>query len=76
MKITADWVMEQDLDAWTCQMTNSDRVTDIQDAIKEGDDLIWIRAKFTPAQQVAEEQNKRKEKKTLEQMVPEDFIGF
>lgn len=75
-KITADWVMEQDLDTWTRQMTNSDEVTDIQDAIREGDDLIWIQAKFTLAQQVAEEQNKGKEKKTLEQMVPEDFIGF
>lgn len=68
--------MEQDLDAWTRQMTNLDEVTDIQDAIREGDDLIWIWAKFTPAQQVAEEQNKGKDKKTLEQMVPEDFIGF
>lgn len=57
-------------------MTNSDGVTDIHNAIRESNDLIWIRAKFTPAQQVAEEQNKEKEKKTLEQMVLEDFIGF
>lgn len=42
VKITADWVMEQDLDAWMCQMINSDGVTNIQEAIKEGNDLIWI----------------------------------
>lgn len=42
VKITADWVMGQDLDAWTRQMTNSDGVTDIHNAIREGDDLIWI----------------------------------
>lgn len=68
--------MEQDLNTWTRQMTNSEGVTNIQDAIKEGDNLIWIWAKFTLAQQVAEEQNKEKEKKTLEQMVLEDLIGF
>lgn len=51
-------------------------ITNLDDAIKEDNELIWIRAKFTPAQQAAEKAQQQKPVKTLEQLVPTDLMGF
>lgn len=51
-------------------------ITNLDDAIKEDNELIWIRAKFTPAQQAAEKAQQQKPVKILEQLVPTDLMGF
>ena len=51
-------------------------ITNLDEAIEEGNDLIWIRAKFTPAQQATEKAHQQEPTKTLEQLVPSDLMGF
>lgn len=75
-KISPEWVMEQDLNVWTRTLEINNEVHDLHAAIDEGNDVIWIRAKFTPAQQAAEKAHQTDTKKTLEEMIPADLLGF
>lgn len=74
--LTPKWVMEQDIDMWTRRMMYGDFENDLDAAIQRGEDLIWIKRKFTTSQQIAEEQIKGKTKQTIEEIIPEDFLGF
>ena len=74
--VTPNWVMEQDIEQWTRQLYLDDKVTNLSSALADGDDLVWVRAKFTPAQKAAEQQIQDKPVKTLEEMVPADLMGF
>lgn len=74
--LTPKWVMEQDIDMWTRRMIYGDFEDDLDAAIQGGDDLIWIKWKFTTSQQIAEEQIKGKTKQTIEEIISEDFLGF
>lgn len=44
--------------------------------VEEGANLVWICATFTPAQQLAEKEASGKKDKSLEEMVPPEYIGY
>lgn len=48
----------------------------LDQAIAEGDGVIWIRKQFTNSQKIAEEQAKGRTDKTVEELVLEEFISF
>lgn len=44
--------------------------------VKENGEFLWIRATFTPAQQMAEKETTGKKERTLGEMVPPEYIGY
>lgn len=43
--------MEQEIDGWTRRLAFGDDEDDLDAALEEGHDLVWIRRKFTTSQQ-------------------------
>ena len=74
-KISTDWVLQHDIEHWVRTMEEGTPVDDLDTAIRNGNDVVWVRAKFTPAQQAAEKSHAGPAK-TFEELVPSDLLGF
>lgn len=73
-KVSED--MEQQIHSWSCQIITEENFPDLHEAIQQGHDVVYLRAKFTPAQKAAENALKNDTKKTIEELVPSDLLGF
>jgi hypothetical protein len=76
-KISIDWITEQpDFHQYAHPLLWNAYEGDLQEAIDEGNDLIWIRTKHTVSQSITEKLHQNKPEKTLEEMIPPEFLGF
>jgi hypothetical protein len=76
-KISTDWATEQpDFHQHAHPLLWDSYEGDLQEAIDKGNDLIWIRTKHTVSQSIMEKLHQNKPEKTLEEMIPPEFLGF
>lgn len=77
-KVKENLPIETVMDLWSRRIIYGEYAVtweEMEREIEEGADLVWIRATFTPAQQLAEKEASGKKDKSLEEMVPPEYIG-